>query len=539
MKRGTVISLGFVVLLGGAIGWKYKAKTAAEAEAKGGPPKGARTPTVEVAEATAGEIVLKLTASGALESPNRVELAPRTSGQITSISVREGDRVSAGQILVKLDSSSALASLANAKAGLAEAKSRLAQAKIQKGATDSGVAGTLDQQNAALVAARNDLELASQNLKSQVEVAEAAVKVSESRVGTARAGLKSAEASVAREQASLANQQSFVDRQKSLFDKGYVSEQVYNNATTALEVQKRQVEVAVSGVESARQQVKSAEADLGSARAALGQVKRTGQTAVANAQARLNQAKGSVKVAKGNTAQSPAFDENIRALAAAVAAAEAQVSTASVAVRETSLASPVDGVVSSRSADPGALASPGTAVLVVQSDGWLFFRASLAVEQSGQVSVGFPVEITLGSGEKITGKVTSVSGVADSTNRRVNVLVRVDNAAKSLKPGAFGEASFVLKRVQAACVVQKEAVVEGSVAVLGTDNKVQVRPVKTGVTDGRRVEILEGVKAGEKVVTMTYSRLKDGQEVKVPGAKKPGDKKPGEAKPGEQKGEKR
>lgn len=519
MRRGTVLGWGLVVLLGGAVGWKYKAKSAAEGEAKGGPPKGARTPSVEVAEAAAGEIVLKLTASGALESPNRVELAPRTSGQIASISVREGDRVAAGQVLVKLDQGTALATLANAKAGLAEAKSRLAQAKIQKSATDSGVAGNLDQQNALMVAAKNDLNLATQNLRSQVEVAEAAVKVAESRVATAKAAQKSAEATVAREQASLANQKSLVERQQSLFEKGYVSEQDLNNATTALEVQKRQVEVAIAGADSARQQVKSADADLSSAKASLGQVRRTGQTAISNAEARLNQARGSFKVAQGNRAQTPAFAENIRALAATVAAAEAQVSTAEVAVRETSLRSPVDGVVSLRSADPGALASPGTAVLVIQSDGWLFFRASLAVEQSGRISVGFPVELTLASGEKLNGKVATIAGVADPTNRRVNVLVRIENGSRSLKPGAFGEASFVFKRVSAECIVPKEAIVEGSVAVLGDDNKVALRPVKVGETDGKRVQILEGVKPGEKVVTMTYSRLKDGQEVKVPGAK--------------------
>jgi RND family efflux transporter MFP subunit len=536
MKRGTVLGWGLVVLLGGAIGWKYKAKGAAEAETKGGPPKGARTPTVEVTQAVAGEIVLKLTASGALESPNRVELAPRTSGQIASISVREGDRVTAGQVLVKLDEGTALASLATARAGLAEAKSRLAQAKIQKGATDSGVAGNLDQQNAILVAAKNDLDLANQNLKSQVEVAEAAVKVAESGVGTARAALKSAEATVAREHASLANQKSIVDRQQSLFDKGFISEQVLNNATTALEVQKRQLEVVVSGAESARQQVKSAEADLGSARASLGQVRRTGLTAIANAQARLKQANGSVRVAKGNRAQSPAFDENIRALAASVAAAEAQVSSAAVAIGETSLRSPVDGVVSARSADPGALASPGTAVLIIQSDGWLFFRASLPVEQSGKIAVGFPVALNLASGEKFSGKVASIAGVADATNRRINVLIRVENGGKQLKPGAFGEATFVFKRVAADCVVPKEAVIEGAVAVLGEGNKVALRPVKLGETDGRRVQILEGVTAGEKVVTLTYSRLKDGQEVKVPGAKKPVSKgEKGEASKGEKK----
>jgi RND family efflux transporter MFP subunit len=525
LKRGTVYAWVLVVALAGGVGWKYKAKVAAETETKGGPLKGARTPTVEVTEAKAGEIVLKLSASGALESPNRVELAPRSSGQIALIAVREGDRVRAGQLLVQLDQSASLASLANAKAGLAEAKSRLAQAKIQKTATDSGVAGNLDQQNAGVTSAQNDLNLVTQNLRSQVEVAEAAVKVAESRVGVSRASLKSAESAVAREQASLANQKSIVERQQNLFEKGFVSEQILNNATTAREVQKRQVEVANSAAESARQQVKLSEADLGAAKASLGQTRRVGQTAIANAQARLSQAKGSLRVATGNSAQSPAFAENIRALAAAVSAAEAQVTTAEVAVRETALRSPVDGVVSARSADPGALASPGTPVLIVQSDGWLFFRASLPVENSGQVSTGFPVEIALASGEKIAGSVASVAGVADSANRRVTVLVKVVNASKNLKPGAFGEASFVLKRVQAGCVVPKEAVVEGTVAVLGGDNKVAVRTVKTGATDGRKVEILEGVTAGEKVVTMTYSRLKDGQEVKVPGAKKPTDKK--------------
>jgi HlyD family secretion protein len=535
MKRGAIVGWGLVVVLGAAVGLKYKSKSAAELEAKAGPPKGGRTPVVEVATAGPKEIIIQLNSTGALESPNRVEVAPRSSGQISEILVREGDRVKAGQVLVKLNPVTEQANLANAKAVLAEAKSRLAQARIQKGVTDSSVEGALDQQNAALVAAQNDLKLATQNLKSQVEVGEAAVEVANTRLSGAKASLKAAEAAVSREVAALSNQEVILERQRALFEKGFVSEQSFNNASTACEVQKRQVDVSKASAEASGQQVKQAEADLISAKALLAQTTRTGKTAIANAEARVKQAQGSTRVAKGNIGQSPAFKENLKALGSVVEAAEAQVRVAEIALEQTILRSPVDGVVASRAIDPGAMASASTPILVVQSDGWLFFRCSLPVEQSNELKVGFPSEIALAGNQKYQGEISAVGGIADGTNRRVSILVRLQNAGNEAKPGTDGMASFVLKRIKAACVVPKEAILEGTVSVVDEKNKVSLRTVREGATDGKQVEILDGVKPGEKVVTMTYSRLKDGQEVKIPSKKGSGGKGSGSEKSGDRK----
>ena len=82
-----------------------------------------------VLTATQGELTQSVVASGKVRSPQRVELASQITGRVTSIPVREGQKVEAGQLLIQLDLTELSASAAQSRATLAQSETRLAQMK--------------------------------------------------------------------------------------------------------------------------------------------------------------------------------------------------------------------------------------------------------------------------------------------------------------------------------------------------------------------------------------------------------------------------
>ncbi|MEX2243263.1 MAG: efflux RND transporter periplasmic adaptor subunit [Fimbriimonadaceae bacterium] len=513
----------FGLVLATLVGWRIKSN-AGEGEEQGGA-RGRRTPVVEVALAGPATIQDTIEAVGSLESPHLVELSPKSSGRIERVSVREGDRVRAGQVLATIDTSEADAQVVQAMASVAEAKSRLAEARLGQGPSRVGVATSIEQQEANVSSAEADLEQVKRNSESTIEAARANIGDVTARLRGAESQVENAQAVLDRERASLRNAETKLERTRDLYRQGFIAAQEVDDAKTAVDVQAGNVRVAESQLSAARQAKTSADALLEVARLQLTMAERKAKADVAAAEARLVAARSGLKVANANEATNPAYTENLLALEASVRAAEAQLDLADSVKSNTVLTSPMDGVVTARNADPGSLATPGQAVLIVQSLEWLFFRASLPVEASSLVRDGQTVMVEVdGVEDPIAGTVSQVNLVADVQSRQFSVQVRLENKDQALRPGMFGKIKIVTREVDAEVVVPKESVRDSqagpTVTVIGDDNKAQVRQVKTGASDGRMVEVTEGVAAGERVVTLSFMPLRDGQDVNVPETEK-------------------
>ena len=490
----------------------------------GGPGGMSRTPTVQVAVAAPGEIDSMLDTVGSVESPNKAQIAPKSTGRIESIEVREGDRVQAGTVLVRLNSSDVDAQIAQRQSEVASARARLAQAKIGENPNSVSIQGQYDQQRALVSSAEIELRQAKTNQDALVTSANNDVTAAESRVRTADSQVSSAMASLDRDRASLANAEAKWNRAKSLLEKGYISLQSAEDTRTAMEVAKGTVKVSENAVSAARQNLISAQASLNSSKEQLGVIKRKTQTDIANANTKLIQARSSFKSAGANRSNTGAYREQIAALQASVRASEAQLRQAYVDKSETILRSPIAGIITERKADIGSLASPGSPVLVVQSLAQVFIRASFPVESVGKVFVGQGADITIDAlpGKTFHGLVRNVNGAADPVNRQITLLIKLDNEGNLLKPGMFGHVKIVTGAVKAKIVVPREAVrlaKEGAtVAVIGEDMKATIKPVKVGVQNDKMAEILEGVEPGEKVVILSVDPVREGQTVQFPKA---------------------
>ena len=510
--------LVLVLAIAGLVGWRIKTNSGTEQGAR----RGRQTPTVEVA--TAGQATVKDTiqAVGSLESPQRVELSPKSSGRIEFLQAREGDRVTAGQVLARIDPSEANAQVVSAKAALAAAQSRLAEAKLQQDPNSVAVTSQVERGDAGVKSAEAALEQVKSNSESQIEAAKMQVTDSDAKLKTADSQVTNAEAVLGREQASLKNLQIKLDRTRELYKQGFIAAQDVDDAKTAVEVQQNNVKVAESQLAAAKQARTSAQAQLDVSKLQLSIAQKKATADVAAAEAAAVEAKTGLKVAQSNEAQNPAYQENLAALGSAVEAAKAQLDLAQAALANTVLTSPIDGVVTARNADPGTLATPGQPVLEVQSLGWLFFKSSLPIETAPLVSTGQSVEVSIDGidGRTFSGTVSNVNLVADPQSRQFSIQIRLDNPEDELRPGMFGRVSIVTKEVRAKVAVPKEAVEvseKGStVTVIDNDMKAEVRNVETGASDGNMVEVTSGVEPGEKVVTLSFQKLRDGQTVALP-----------------------
>ena len=139
-----------------------------------------------------GRIVQSIVATGRIETPARIELSTQVAARIEAIEVREGDRVDRGQVLVRLRSDEAEASLAAAQAALREAEARLTQIEqVQRPVATQQLA----QARANLSAAERELERA-RDLVARGFVSQSRIDEAQRLVDTARATTDSARTQV-------------------------------------------------------------------------------------------------------------------------------------------------------------------------------------------------------------------------------------------------------------------------------------------------------------------------------------------------------
>ena len=248
------------------------------------------------------------------------------------------------------------------------------------------------------------------------------------------------------------------------------------------------------------------------------------QTQASASLARKNFERAS-QLAPGGVVSQQELQQSQAALAtaeAAEAAAKAQVAAYATRLGETRLESPLDGVVTVRRLDPGALVGPsagGTIITVARVD---VLRVFVTVNERDVhlVKVGQEahVEVDALAGRSIKGSVVRLAPTLDPATRTLDAEVQIDNAAGDLRPGMFGRGSIVVASHAAAPVVAASVVQISSGkrwAFVLKGDKVERREVTVGVDEGDWLEITKGLTAGEEVVTTGIDAISDGATVRA------------------------
>jgi multidrug efflux system membrane fusion protein len=193
----------------------------------------------------------------------------------------------------------------------------------------------------------------------------------------------------------------------------------------------------------------------------------------------------------------------------------------------TRIVAPFDGVVGAPRVYPGAQISAGRTDIVVLNQvepvrvAFNIPEDSLPAVRTAQARGALPVQVSI-SGEHaapLVGTLDFIDNAVDASTGTIVLKARFDNAAHRLTPGQFVQVALPTSRLVKAVSVPVHALQSSSsgsfVFVLGTDGKVQQRPVVSGPTTAGRTVIDKGVRAGEQVVTEGQMLLVNGTAVTV------------------------
>jgi len=157
-----------------------------------------------------GSITLKITASGTVSAGSTYEVAPKVSGTVTQVLIKQGDAVRKGQELVILDDTDARQRLQEAKDNLAVAEAKLAQAQTQ----------------AKLAPTQNQLAVE----QARVNLLNAEAKLAQLKEGATTQDSEQAKSQVTQAQLSVDAANKEYERNKTLFEQGAVTRQQLESA---------------------------------------------------------------------------------------------------------------------------------------------------------------------------------------------------------------------------------------------------------------------------------------------------------------------
>ena len=485
---------------------------------------GEEAPVFTTVSAERGTIREEVSVVGRIRSTERLELGLESGGKVARVTVKEGDRVSRGQVLVSLTSDDLGAQLRSAQAGVERELAGL----------DRLLGGTSDADRAVTAANVESSETARDNAEESLEVQLnesyvtldsslgtnvdrlfedprsaspgfgtsiysgstrfliGANQADKSRLNRGQAEavrllgiwrdaiasgdrddtLDAAEDAVSHLQLYLSDLAGVINR---LEPESTADQAIYDNFKSGVASARSATNAAASAISAAKQQLASAEAAL-----------------------RVTQSQSDFRD------QSESAD--VRMQRAALASAEAQVSLVSAQIAKNTVVSPVDGVAATVTAKVGEIAS-GVVVSVI-ADAPLEIEAQVAEADIAKIAVDNTARVTLDaySGETFQARVIYVAPAEVEIEGvpTYKVRLQLENEDDRLKPGMTADLDVATKTRENVIAIPQRGVItrDGQKVVRIADGDVSREVVvKTGIrgTDGR-IEITEGLQEGAQVI---------------------------------------
>jgi RND family efflux transporter MFP subunit len=257
------------------------------------------------------------------------------------------------------------------------------------------------------------------------------------------------------------------------------------------------------------------QADLDSRRAAL----RSAEAALANAAAALRRGESVASTGALSAADLDRLKAEHAAAQARVETSQADLTTAELRLRYSTVTAPDSGTITSRTVSMGQIAQAGAEMLRMLRQNRVEWRAEVPEAQLSLIKAGQAVEITAADGSVLNGKVRTVAPTVQTTTR--TGLIYVDITGGNSRPGMFARGAIAAGSGKGILVPIASVVMQDGysyVFVLKEGNKVERRRVEQAGVHGERLEIGSGLAEGEVIAVKGAGFLKDGDTVAVAGA---------------------
>lgn len=373
--------------------------------------------------------------SGRLEA-DETDIGAKTAGRITAINFREGDQVRKDQVVAQMTDEEVNEQLRGATAQVATAQQQEQQARLD-----------IARIEAQIQQAQLNLQQSKGDAQGRIDQAASTVSAARAQLAQAEAQVKEAEAQIrqARSQLELAKKDR--DRYAQLVAQGAINKQQFDQAQTTVETDQASVETAeatrqarIQAVSAARDQLKAAEGGLTQSQSTgLNPGIRTAQLADLlqqreQAQSKLIAAQAQVKTALANQQQYQKRLESFQ------------------------VKSPIDGVVTARPLEPGAVVATGKTLLSIINLNTVYLRGYVPEGDIGKIRVGQPARVYLDSNPKkpLSARVAAIDAKATFTPENIyfrddrvkqvfGVKLTIDDPAGYAKPGMPADGEIELK----------------------------------------------------------------------------------------------
>ncbi|WP_319418960.1 efflux RND transporter periplasmic adaptor subunit [Pleurocapsa sp. FMAR1] len=324
----------------------------------------------------------------------------------------------------------------------------------------------------------------AQKAEAEGSVAQVQARLDELQAGTRTEEIAQAEAKVDNSRSAIAKAESElklvqkrVERNRNLQTEGAITRDSFDEVLNQEQVTKSDLAGAKANFQEAKQ--------------ALVQLKAGSRPqTIAQAQAELVQAKGRL--------------EGI----------EAQLA-------DTTVVAPTSGIIASRDAKVGQITSASQMLFSIIENGRLELGLQIPETLIGKIKPGQLVQISSNANRDLdlTGKVREIDPLIDDSSRQATVEVDLPSGT-NLKPGMFLNAAVSTNTSKGQAVPIKALLPQSDnqaiAFVLQSDNTVKAQTVKMGeILSGEKVEVIEGLQSGDRIVIEGAAYLKDGDRVKV------------------------
>ena len=361
------------------------------------------------------EATNKIVVSGNIEL-TQVDIAFKTSGRLIERTVNEGDTVTKGQVIARLDREQLLHQRDTAAAALSTAEAQLAESQSALQWQRESMQADLQLKNADVSAAQSQLLQLNNGARPQE--------------------LQQSQAAVAAAQSQYDGAKKDWDRAQTLYKNDDISTSQYDQFHTRFD---------------------SAEANLHQVKeqANLVQAGPRSET-IESAKAQVERARAALRAGQANAIETKRREQDLVARQGDIERAKAQIALIDSQLADTIAVSPINGIVLVKAADVGEVLAPGTSVVTVGDIDHPWLRAYIREQDLGRVKLGDKVKVTTDSfHDKVyDGHISFISSDAEFTPKQIQtaeervklvyrIKIDVDNSRHELKSNMPADAEIL------------------------------------------------------------------------------------------------
>ncbi len=238
---------------------------------------------------------------------------------------------------------------------------------------------------------------------------------------------------------------------------------------------------------------------------------------ISRSQAELNRAERDLERARSLSQRNLTSVEELQRRETEMEKAKADLSVLTTRSGFTRVDAPFSGVITERLSEPGSFASKNTHLLTLIDPDSIVIDIAFSEQVISQLSIEDEVEVridALGS-EAFTGHISRIYPEIDPLTRRGQVEVSLNPVPSGALPGQLARVSLTANLQQRMMIPFSAVRVDQQeyVYVMSDDKIVKRKPVTTGLRVADRIEIVDGLKAGDQVVIRGFMGLSEGRQV--------------------------